>query len=147
MKKFNIFISILIFIFLPLSCTTKDTTNNYDIEYLDKLNNSLQNIISNIEDLQSFMKSSNLDDNGWILEFKVKINDITSSVKEKSDITFPDDKAELKKSYTNILRNLNTGLDQLKLSCQTKSIDDFNKGVQYINSSIDEIQSIDEKIK
>lgn len=145
MKKIIIFyLSILMLTFI--SCTNQESIANSDIEYLDDLNQSLQTIITNISDLNDFTQSSNLDDDTWINDFNTKINDISSSINQLTNITFPEDETDLKKSYSTILLNLNSGLDNFKLSCKTKNIDDFNKGVKYINTSIENIKTIEDKL-
>ncbi len=147
MKKLLIYIPILTLIFVFYACTNNSANASSDIEYLDELNQSLQTIITNISDLNDYVKVSNLDDEKWTSDFKIKINDISTSIEKVSNINFPDDKQELKKSYDDIIKNLNTGFDDFKLSCDTKNIDDFNKGVNCINTSIENIKTLDDKIK
>jgi len=148
LKKFVIYIPILIMMtFIFFSCANENATANYDIEYLDKLNVSLQTIIANISDLNNSMETLNLDDETWTSAFNTKVDDISSSINKTTNITFPESESDLKKSYETILLNLYTGLEELKLSCQTKNIDDFNKGVKYINNSIEIIKTLDDKLK
>ena len=147
MKKFIIYIPILIMMILIFfACANDNATVDYDIEYLDKLDISLQAIIANISDLNDSMESINLDDETWTAAFNSKINDISSSINKTTNIIFPESESELKKSYETILLNLSTGLEEFKLSCQTKSIDDFNKGVKHVNTSIEIIKSLDDKL-
>ena len=146
MKKFVAYISILMIIFTALSCTNKNATADTDVEYLDSLSLSLQAIAVNITNLNDFIKTSNFDDETWISDFKTKIAEVSSSINKTTNISFPEDKQELKKSYDTIILNLNNGLDNFNLSCQTKNIDDFNSGVKFINTSIEDIKALDDKI-
>ncbi|MCL2321729.1 MAG: hypothetical protein FWC47_06430 [Oscillospiraceae bacterium] len=146
MRKFVTYISILMLVFTALSCTNKNAIVDTNVEYLDSLSESLQTIAVNITNLNDFIKTSNFDDEKWVSDFKAKILEMSSSINKTTNISFPDDKQELKKSYDTVILNLNNGLDNFNLSCQTKNLDDFNNGVKFINTSIEDIKALDDKI-
>ena len=146
MRKFVTYTSILMLVFTALSCTNKNAIVDTNVEYLDSLSESLQTIAVNITNLNDFIKTSNFDDEKWVSDFKAKILEMSSSINKTTNISFPDDKQELKKSYDTVILNLNNGLDNFNLSCQTKNLDDFNNGVKFINTSIEDIKALDDKI-